>query len=244
MKLLRNSFFLALCAFAILSCATTQVKDEKADAQGTDDGSMTAEEIAYINDTDARHLLQNDVEKDNEILRKVSIPAKLGGEGYDVLENYMKEAIGQGVGIAAPQVGINRRLIMVQRFDKENKPFEFYYNLVIKEKRGEKVVGWEGCLSIPAGYGQVARWQDIDVEYDVLNGDKTERKAERIEGFTAVIFQHETDHLDGILFIDKKTDDPLMTAEEYREMRMKEKAAKEAGEKKVEEKEEEEKKDE
>ena len=233
MKSFAKFFVAAACALAIFSCASAPKKEGTGKA---DDGSMTKAELSYINDTSARHLLQNDVEKDNEILRKVSIPAKLGGEGYDVLENYMKEAIGQGVGIAAPQVGINRRLIMVQRFDKENKPFEFYYNLVIKEKRGEKVVGWEGCLSIPAGFGKVERWQDIDVEYDVLNGDKTERKVERIEGFTAVIFQHETDHLDGILFIDKKTDDPLMTAEEYREMRLKEKAAKEAGEKKNEEK--------
>jgi peptide deformylase len=232
MKLLRNSFLFAICALMFLACATASVKGEKAVAQGSDDGSMTAEEIAYINNPEERHLLQNDVEKDNEILRKVSIPAKLGGEGYDVLENYMKEAIGKGVGIAAPQVGINRRLIMVQRFDKEGKPFEFYYNIVIKEKRGEKVVGWEGCLSIPAGYGQVERWQDIDVEYDVMNGDKLERKVEHIQGFTAVIFQHETDHLNGVLFIDIKTDDPLMTAEEYREMRMKEKAEKEAQEKK------------
>jgi len=232
MNLLKNYFLFMVSALVLAACATASVKEEKAAVQGSDDGSMTAEEIAYINNPEERHLLQNDVEKDNEILRKVSIPAKLGGEGYDVLENYMKEAIGTGVGIAAPQVGINRRLIMVQRFDKEGKPFEFYYNIMIKERRGEKVVGWEGCLSIPAGFGQVARWQDIDIEYDVMNGDKLERKVERIQGFTAVIFQHETDHLDGILFIDKKTDDPLMTAEEYREMRMKEKAEKEAQKKK------------
>ena len=232
MNLLKNYFLFMVSALVLAACATASVKDENTAVQGSDDGSMTAEEIAYINNPEERHLLQNDVEKDNEILRKVSIPAKLGSEGYDVLENYMKEAIGTGVGIAAPQVGINRRLIMVQRFDKENKPFEFYYNIMIKERRGEKVVGWEGCLSIPAGFGQVARWQDIDIEYDVMNGDKLERKVERIQGFTAVIFQHETDHLDGILFIDKKTDDPLMTAEEYREMRMKEKAEKEAQEKK------------
>lgn len=232
MKLLKNSFLFAICAFMFFSCATASVKDEKAAGQGSDDGSMTSEELSYINDTERRHLLQNDVEKDNEILRKVSIPAKLGAEGYDVLENYMKEAIGTGVGIAAPQVGINRRVIMVQRFDKEGKPFEFYYNVVIKEKRGEKVVGWEGCLSIPAGFGQVERWQDIDIEYDTEVDGKIVRKSENIKGFTAVIFQHETDHLNGVLFIDIKTADPLMTAEEYREMRMKEKAEKEAQEKK------------
>jgi len=231
MKLLRNSFLLTLCALILLSCATAAVKDEKAAA---DDGKMTAEEIAYINDTEARHLFLNESAKDDEILRKVSSKALMKSEGYDVLENFMMETLlkEKGVGIAAPQVGINRRVIIVQRLDKENQPFEFYYNIVIKEKRGEKVAGWEGCLSIPAGFGKVERWQDIDIEYDVLNGDKIERRNENIKGFTAVIFQHETDHLDGILFIDKKTDEPLMDKEAYREMRLKEKAAKEAGEKK------------
>ena len=227
MKLFAKMLVLTLCVFLLFSCATapkTEVKEK------ADDGSMTAEEISYINDTAARHLLQNDVEKDNEILRKVSVPAKLGAEGYDVLEKFMLESVGKGVGIAAPQVGVNRRVIMVQRFDKEEKPFEFFYNIEIKKTYGEKVVGWEGCLSIPAGYGQVERWQDIDIEYDAEVEGKIVRKSENIKGFTAVIFQHETDHLNGILFIDKKTDDPLMTAEEYREMRMKEKAEKEAKE--------------
>ena len=227
MKLFTKMFVVAFCTIALLSCASAPKNEGKEKA---DDGSMTAEEISYINDTAARHLLQNDVEKDNEILRNVSVPAKLGAEGYDVLEKFMLESLGTGVGIAAPQVGVNRRLIMVQRFDKDEKPFEFFYNIEIKKTHGEKVVGWEGCLSIPAGYGQVERWQDIDIEYDAEVDGKIVRKSENIKGFTAVIFQHETDHLNGILFIDKKTDDPLMTAEEYREMRMKEKAEKEAKE--------------
>ena len=229
MKPLRISFLFTFCALFLFSCASAPKNEGNSKA---DDGSMTAEEISYINDNEARHLLQNNVEKDNEILRKVSVPAKLGAVGYDVLEKFMLESLGTGVGIAAPQVGINRRVIMVQRFDKEEKPFEFFYNIEIKKTHGEKVVGWEGCLSIPAGYGQVERWQDIDIEYDAEVDGKIVRKSENIKGFTAVIFQHETDHLNGILFIDKKTDDPLMTAEEYREMRMKEKAAKEAQEKK------------
>ena len=227
MKPLRISFLFTFCALFLFSCASAPKNEGNGKA---DDGSMTAEEISYINDTAARHLLQNDVEKDNEILRKVSVPAKLRAEGYDVLEKFMLESLGTGVGIAAPQVGVNRRVIMVQRFDKEEKPFEFFYNIEIKKTHGEKVVGWEGCLSIPAGYGQVERWQDIDIEYDAEVDGKIVRKSENIKGFTAVIFQHETDHLNGILFIDKKTDDPLMTAEEYREMRLREKAEKEAKE--------------
>ena len=227
MKSFAKILTVTLCTLLLFSCASAPKNEGKEKA---DDGSMTTEELSYINDTAARHLLQNDVEKDNEILRKVSIPAKLGAEGYNVLEKFMLASLGTGVGIAAPQVGINRRVIMVQRFDKEEKPFEFYYNIEIKKTYGEKVVGWEGCLSIPAGFGQVERWQDIDIEYDTEVDGKIVRKSENIKGFTAVIFQHETDHLNGILFIDIKTADPLMTREEYREMRLKEKAEKEAKE--------------
>ena len=227
MKSFAKILTVTICTLLLFSCASAPKNEGKEKA---DDGSMTTEELSYIKDTAARHLLQNDVEKDNEILRKVSIPAKLGAEGYDVLEKFMLASLGTGVGIAAPQVGINRRVIMVQRFDKEEKPFEFYYNIEIKKTYGEKVVGWEGCLSIPAGFGQVERWQDIDIEYDTEVDGKIVRKSENIKGFTAVIFQHETDHLNGILFIDIKTADPLMDKDSYREMRMKEKAEKEAKE--------------
>lgn len=135
MKSLVKMFVLALCTLILFSCASAPKNEGQWKA---DDGSMTAEELSYINDTERRHLLQNNVEKDNEILRKVSIPAKLGAEGYDVLEKFMLESLGTGVGIAAPQVGINRRVIMVQRFDKEEKPFEFFYNIEIKKNLWRK----------------------------------------------------------------------------------------------------------
>ena len=106
-----------------------------------------------------------------------------------------------GVGIAGPQVGILRRIVAVQRFDKEGEPFEVYPNIRIVATRGEKEPGGEGCLSVPDRRGTVLRWRDIDIRYtDPATGRDT---TERIEGFTAVIFQHETDHLDGVLYIDK-----------------------------------------
>ena len=111
MKSFAKFFVAAACALAIFSCASAPKKEGNGKA---DDGSMTKSELSYINDTAARHLLQNDVEKDNEILRKVSIPAKLGGEGYDVLEKFMLESLGTGVGFAAAQVGIKWRVIIVQ----------------------------------------------------------------------------------------------------------------------------------
>ena len=105
-----------------------------------------------------------------------------------------------GVGIAGPQVGISRRIVAVQRFDKEGEPFEVYPNISISACRGEKELGFEGCLSIPGKRGEVARYRDIDITYTSV---RTLRDTtESIQGFTAVIFQHECDHLDGILYTD------------------------------------------
>ncbi len=91
-----------------------------------------------------------------------------------------------GVGIAGPQVGISRRIVAVQRFDKDGEPFEVYPNIRITGHRGEKQLGPEGCLSIPGKRGNVERYQDIDIAYTSL---KTLRDTtESIKGFTAVIF--------------------------------------------------------
>lgn len=106
-----------------------------------------------------------------------------------------------GVGIAGPQVGISRRIVAVQRFDKEGEPFEVYPNIRIVEFRGQKEPGPEGCLSVPGRRGQVLRYRDIDISY---TSPKTLADTlERVQGFTAVIFQHECDHLDGVLYTDK-----------------------------------------
>ncbi len=105
-----------------------------------------------------------------------------------------------GVGIAAPQVGINRNVIWVQRFDKSGEPFEAYINPVITWRSKLLRKGNEGCLSIPDRSGEVYRNYTIRLTYQDVKGVKQE---EIIEGFTAVIFQHETDHLNGILFTDR-----------------------------------------
>ena len=105
-----------------------------------------------------------------------------------------------GVGIAGPQVGISRRIVAVQRFDKEGEPFEVYPNISISACRGEKDLGFEGCLSIPGRRGEVARYRDIDITYTSVSSLRD--TTESIQGFTAVIFQHECDHLDGILYTD------------------------------------------
>ena len=106
-----------------------------------------------------------------------------------------------GVGIAAPQVGINRRIIWVQRLDKEDEPFECYVNIRVDSLYGETTHGREGCLSVPGYSGFVPRKTDVIISYADLESGET--KKEHVNGYTAIIFQHECDHLDGILYIDK-----------------------------------------
>ena len=106
-----------------------------------------------------------------------------------------------GVGIAGPQVGLSKRVVAVQRFDKEGQPFIVYPNISIVAYRGDLVPGPEGCLSVPECRGEVLRYRDIDIEY--TSPQTLERVRENVKGFTAVIFQHEVDHLEGILYTDR-----------------------------------------
>jgi len=105
-----------------------------------------------------------------------------------------------GVGIAAPQVGILKNIIWVQRFDKASFPFEVFYNPKILKYSTLKQDCLEGCLSIPDRMDTTrTRSYAILLEHEKPNGEK---QVEMIEDFTAVIFQHEIDHLNGILYID------------------------------------------
>ena len=106
-----------------------------------------------------------------------------------------------GVGIAAPQIGINKRVVVVQRFDKEEEPLEVYANIYITEYSPETEEGQEGCLSIPETSAKITRSKWIKITY--TDPKTLEKISEKISGFTAVIFQHEIDHLEGVLFTDR-----------------------------------------
>ncbi len=106
----------------------------------------------------------------------------------------------KGVGIAAPQVGINRRLFLIQRFDMEGKPFETIINPEIIAFSDSLHARIEGCLSIPIIRDTVTRPWMIEVKYQDLKGKVIQ---EKLDGFTARIFQHEFDHLNGVLFTDR-----------------------------------------
>ena len=105
-----------------------------------------------------------------------------------------------GVGIAAPQVGINRNIMWVKRFDQPNTAFGYYINPVILWRSKLQNLGPEGDLSIPDFRDQFYRSKVIQVAYYDLERKK---HTEIVEGFTAVIFQHEIDHLFGILISNK-----------------------------------------
>ncbi|MFY0626933.1 MAG: peptide deformylase [Reichenbachiella sp.] len=112
----------------------------------------------------------------------------------------VRDSMSMGVGIAAPQVGILKSIIWVQRLDKENAPFEVYLNPEIKNYSEKKRPCREGCLSIPNRRDTTKiRAFEISIEYDKMDGS---HHAEKVEDFTSVIFQHEIDHLNGILYID------------------------------------------
>ena len=106
-----------------------------------------------------------------------------------------------GVGIAAPQVGIGKRVVCLQRFDKEGGPFECYLNIHVDSLFGDVGKGPEGCLSVPPMRGLVPRYTSAIVSY--IQPETLEPKRDIVTGYTAVIFQHECDHLDGILYIDR-----------------------------------------
>ncbi len=154
--------------------------------------------------TTMMRVLQITEPTDAKILKGASIDVSLKDELLPLLLDRMLATVtdpaNTGVGIAAPQVGINRNVILVQRFDKPGEPFEAYLNPKIKWRSSLLRKGTEGCLSIADIRGDVLRNYTIQLTYYDRNGQYHD---EIIEGFTAVIFQHETDHLMGILFTDR-----------------------------------------
>lgn len=123
------------------------------------------------------------------------------------LYSTVRDSSAMGVGIAAPQVGILKNIIWVQRFDKEGFPFEVYLNPKITTYSTNTQTVKEGCLSIPDQSATLSnRSETINISYQTQTG---KRIIERVSGFTAVIFQHEIDHLNGILYLDHLAKDAL-----------------------------------
>jgi peptide deformylase len=111
----------------------------------------------------------------------------------DMRETMKKE---KGVGLAAPQIGVNKRLILVET----EQGIEVFINPKIVSSSKAMVESEEGCLSVPKVYGMVRRHKKIKLKALKEDGTPVRLTA---TGLPAIIFQHEIDHLDGVLFIDK-----------------------------------------
>ena len=138
----------------------------------------------------------------NKILRQVSLPVEKIGKEEQVLMDDMLETMymAKGIGLAAIQVGVPKRIIVMDigNRDKDKEPM-YFVNPIIKNKNSEHSTYEEGCLSVPNQFAEVNRPSSCEVEYLDYNGNKKILKA---SGLLATCIQHEMDHLEGILFID------------------------------------------
>lgn len=248
---MKKLFVICLAVSAIFSCKRAET-------------GFSQEERRLINSADSiMRVLTIEDSLDLAVLRAVSrdfSAEALLSKDFARLSELMVATVTHpsqdGVGIAGPQVGLNRRVVAVQRFDKEGEPFEVYPNIRIVCLSDSVAYGPEGCLSVPDMRADVLRSQEVVIEYtdmdrlkelaSGLSPRKLRRHLQReygagrssgegvgrvaswrsggeagrvagwkssgaplptvrdtISGFTAVIFQHETDHLDGILYIDR-----------------------------------------
>lgn len=168
---------------------------------------LTTEELALLTQgaqSDPLYVYQNTVAEELRVLQANCTEINPQDPNVQLLIARMYKTVTDGeragVGIAAPQVGINRRSFLVKRFDKPNEPFEFFINPQIVWYSSLLQQGEEGCLSIENCYANVYRSLAIQVLYYDLEGNQYQ---EVIEGYTAVIIQHEYDHLNGLLFTDR-----------------------------------------
>ena len=178
---------------------------------------LTEQEKILINngnENEPFRVLLTTNEQDSLFLRQVCKPVSLEQDGQNIrlLIARLKATLEaeNGVGIAAPQVGIGRNIFLFIRIDKPDMPVEVAINPRIVNHSDEKVCfEGDGCLSIPDVSGNSLRYPWVEVEY---TNEQGERVSERLEGysrqgnFVGVIFQHEYDHLQGVLFTDKLCD--------------------------------------
>lgn len=196
-----QKYLLLLCTlFLLYSCNTLQ--------------KMTNSEIKHIESTNAltpfRVLLTTN-EQDLKILRSPCKDINFGkdGENVEKLISRMKATMfaESGVGIAAPQIGISRNIFLFVRVDQPNAPVEVAINPKIVNRADETICfERDGCLSILDISANSIRYPWVEVEYLNEKGEKVREKLvgfSRQDNFVAVIFQHEFDHLQGVLFTDK-----------------------------------------
>ena len=138
----------------------------------------------------------------NKVLRQISKPVEIVTKTEQRIMDDMLDTMyaANGIGLAAIQIGIPKRIIVMDLGkDTKKKEPRFFVNPVIKNINSLKASYEEGCLSVPNQFAEINRPSKCDVEYLDYNGDK---KFLHADGLLATCIQHEMDHLEGILFID------------------------------------------
>ena len=138
----------------------------------------------------------------NKLLREVSKSVEKVRDEERALMDDMLDTMydASGIGLAAIQIGVPKRIIVMDiSRDEDKKEPRYFVNPVIKNKNEEKAKYEEGCLSVPDQFAEIERPNTCEVEYLDYNGKKQLLKA---DGLLATCIQHEMDHLEGILFID------------------------------------------
>ena len=138
----------------------------------------------------------------NKLLRQISKPVESVGDDERKLMDDMLDTMyaAPGIGLAAIQIGVPKRIIVMDiSRDEDKKEPRYFVNPVIKNKNNETSKYEEGCLSVPDQFAEIERPNECEVEYLDYNGKKQLLKA---DGLLATCIQHEMDHLEGVLFID------------------------------------------
>lgn len=181
-----------------------------------------------------RHVLKIDNAEEKKTLQSKSVKVKQFDQGLHTLVNDMIDTMREhnGVGLAAPQVGVLRRIIVIEvpAVEEEQpdgtfveiEPSKLYVmvNPEITERSDERFTMLEGCLSLPGWYGEIPRPDWVSIKFQDLNGKEYRIKKTDAKGYKlGRMVQHEIDHLDGILFTERIED--LSTFRDHTEERPK-----------------------
>ena len=153
------------------------------------------------------------------VLRAVAEPVseeELASPGFQSFLDDLVETmrVANGAGLAAPQVGVSQRVFCVEVHDNPRYPYKpdidlrVLVNPEVRALSDETFESYEGCLSVPDLRGVLPRWLEVEVVYTDRDG---RRVVEEVRGLSAGTFQHEQDHLDGVLFLDRVGDTRTLT---------------------------------
>ena len=150
------------------------------------------------------------------VLREVAAPVPLERIRTPEFQRFCDDLLESmyeldGAGLAAPQVHVSERVVVFE-LEEEDGPM-FLVNPVVTPMGEERAAGYEGCLSVPNMRGRVERWRSVHVSALDRDGNKLVFEA---HGWAARVVQHECDHLDGVLYVDRVDPKSLAMLPEYR----------------------------